>query len=472
MTHLGKMLATCALVGVTGVVVAAPSVYPTGTTIYDPARTWNGYTVLSVLGTPAAIVIDMNGNVVKRWDGYNNSAGGPARVLPGGTIIAAAGAHPPHQESLELVQRDFDGNVVWRFDHNLEIEMGEGKKVWALRQHHDWQREDFPAGYYSPEAKPASTGSKTLIVTHTSHVVPSVSDALLEDDRLIEVSKDGKIVWEWTVSDHVDELGFDADARASIHAGPGAGPAPGPGAGPGAGPGPPNAARNGFDWFHMNSATYVGPNRWFDAGDKRFAPDNVIISSRQASLMAIVARDGSIVWRMGPDYSKSEALRKIRQIIGQHNVHMIPKGLPGAGDLLVFDNGGASGYGAATPVAPNGSGIFARANSRVLEINPVTLELVWSYVSPAQFYTSNIAGAQRLPNGNTLITEGAPGRLFEVSTDGTIVWEYMSPFFGDGPRRSNAVYRGYRLPYDWIPQLERPRERAVTPPALADFKVP
>ena len=88
---------------------AAPSVYPTGVTIYDPARTWNGYTVLSPLATEAVLVIDMNGNVVKRWDGFNNSAGGPARVLPGGSVIAASGARPPYQESLELVQRDFDG---------------------------------------------------------------------------------------------------------------------------------------------------------------------------------------------------------------------------------------------------------------------------------------------------------------------------------------------------------------------------
>ena len=60
----------------------APSVYPTGVTIYDPARTWNGYTVLSPLATQAVIVIDMNGNVVKRWDDFNSSAGGPARVTP------------------------------------------------------------------------------------------------------------------------------------------------------------------------------------------------------------------------------------------------------------------------------------------------------------------------------------------------------------------------------------------------------
>ena len=57
---------------------------------------------------------------------------------------------------------------------------------------------------------------------------------------------------------------------------------------------------------------------------------------------------------MGPDYRESEALRKLGQIIGQHNPHIIPKGLHGAGNLLVFDNGGASGYGFANPAAPDG----------------------------------------------------------------------------------------------------------------------
>jgi outer membrane protein assembly factor BamB len=221
----------------------------------------------------------------------------------------------------------------------------------------------------------------------------------------------------------------------------------------------------------VNSATYVGPNRWFDAGDRRFAPNNVIISSRQASVLAIVARDGKVVWRLGPDFLESEATRAIGQIIGQHHAHFIPKGLPGAGNLLVFDNGGASGYGQPSGIAPNGTGIYARSNSRVLEIDPVTLKLVWSYTAPGRFFSTNISGAQRLPNGNTLVTAGAGGRLFEVMTDGRIVWEYLNPLFV-GAQGANAVYRSYRVPYDWIPQLPRPREKAVTPPALGDFRVP
>jgi hypothetical protein len=432
---------------------AAPSVYPTGVTLYDPARTWSGYTVLSPLATEAVLVIDMNGNVVKRWDNFNNSAGGPARVLPGGGVIAASGARPPYQESLELVQRDFDGNIVWSFNRNEQIELRDRGMVWSSRQHHDWQREDFPAGYYSPESTPAAAGANTLILTHTNHKVAAVSDAMLEDDRLIEVAPDGRIVWEWKAALHIDELGFAADARAAIKAAADT-----------------NAARGSFDWLHINSATYVGPNRWYDAGDRRFAPSNVIISSRQASLLAIVARDGSIAWRLGPDFGASAELRKIRQIIGQHHAHLIPKGLPGAGHVLVFDNGGSSGYGFAGPIAPNGVGAFARATSRVLEIDPVTLELVWSYAAP-RFFSTNISGAQRLPNGNTLITEGAGGRVFEVTSEGAIVWEYMNPLFA-GPRSSNDVYRAYRLPYGWIPQLARPIEKPVTPPPLGEFALP
>jgi hypothetical protein len=398
------------------------------------------------------LVIDMNGNVVKRWDGFNNSAGGPARVLPGGVVISASGANPPRQEGLELIQRDFSGTIMWQFSRNEQIMTRDGKMIWSARQHHDWQRDDFPAGYYSPAYTPSAEPRTTLVLTHTNRKQPKVADVMLEDDRLIELSPKGDIVWEWVASDHIDEMGFSPEARKAMSGG-----------------GAFNANRGSFDWLHINSAHYVGPNKWFDQGDKRFAPNHVIISSRETSLLAIVARDGSIAWRMGPDFNQSKELRAIRQIIGQHHAHLIPNGLPGAGNLLVFDNGGSSGYGAPSGIAPDGRAVYARAGSRVLEINPVTLELVWSY-SNARFFSTNISSAQRLVNGNTLITAGAGGRMFEVTPKGEIVWEYMFPLFA-GPNAANGVYRAYRIPYGWIPQLMRPAEQGVTPPALGDFRV-
>ncbi|MGD2168603.1 MAG: aryl-sulfate sulfotransferase, partial [Gammaproteobacteria bacterium] len=279
------------------------------------------------------------------------------------------------------------------------------------------------------------------------------------DDYLVEVAWNGELLWEWLASDHIGDFAFSDDARAAIYRAPGW-----------------SENRQSFDWLHINSASYVGPNRWYDAGDERFHPDNVIISSREASIVAIVARSGEIVWRIGPDYRETAATQAIGQIIGQHHPHIIPPGLPGAGNLLVFDNGGSAGYGTANPVAPDGVNIVSRFNSRVLEIDPVTLEVMWEYSIPGQeqfrFFSSYVSSAQRLPNGNTMITEGAGGRLFEITTEGKIVWEYVNPYGAEEATGwTSRIYRAYRVPYDWVPQLTRPIERPVIPPDNSEYRV-
>src|SRR5262245_11817181 len=121
LTTRSRYSLAAAILVLTVVVTSAQSVYPTGTTIYDPDRSWNGFTVLSPLQTQAVLVIDMNGSVVKRWEDFNNSAGGPARVFPGGVVMSAGGARPPHQESLELIRRDFDGKDLWKFSRSEQI---------------------------------------------------------------------------------------------------------------------------------------------------------------------------------------------------------------------------------------------------------------------------------------------------------------------------------------------------------------
>ena len=434
--------------GLTSVALSgAPSVYATGTTIYAPDKAWNGYTVFLAPDTDGVIVVDMNGRVVKQWTGFAGAAGGPARVLPGGHVIASAGAGAPHQEASALVEQDWEGREVWRFDRSDQMRGADGTMTWSARQHHDWQRPGLAGGYYSPGPDPVVTSDRTLVLTHKNLVNAKVTERRLEDDRLIEVARDGSTLWEWQASDHADEFGFSTEARDVIRQAIGF-----------------NRARDSYDWLHINAAAYVGPNRWFDAGDDRFAPDNVIISSREASIVAIVShRTGGIVWRMGPDYRQTEALRKLGQVIGQHNPHMIPVGLPGAGNVLIFDNGGASGYGFANPAAPDGRNSFNRGSSRVIEVNPITFEKMWEYSVAGQesyrFFSHYVSGAQRLENGNTLITEGADGRVFEVTTNGDIVWEYVSPYFTRN-NGSNRVYRAYRLPYGWIAQLAKPVERA------------
>jgi hypothetical protein len=443
-----------------------PSVYPTGVTIYDPDRSWSGYTIFQAAGV-GALLIDMNGREVQLWKGLQ---GFPNKLLPGGHVFGSTGErNPAHglQDQIDLVQVDWDGRIVWRFDRLERIEDPGDAPRWLARQHHDFQREGNPVGYYAPGQDPLVDRGKTVLLVHENVRNPAISDHPLLDDKIIEVAWDGKVVWEWRAHEHFDELGFDEAAREVLRRDPNVRPS-------GGGVG---------DWLHINSLSLLGPNRWHKAGDARFHPDNLIWSAREANILAIVDRaSGRIVWKIGPRYDTSDALNKLGWIIGQHHAHLVPEGLPGAGNLLVFDNGGWAGYGPAHPSSPTGRRNALRDYSRVLEIDPTTLEIVWQYtpkeagfiqpLDASRFYSPFISSAQRLPNGNTLITEGSDGRIFEVTREHEIVWEYLSPYWGTGNLNLNMVYRAYRAPYEWVTQREKPVQTRVQKIDRRTFRVP
>jgi hypothetical protein len=119
------------------------------------------------------------------------------------------------------------------------------------------------------------------------------------------------------------------------------------------------------------------------------------------------------------------------------------------GHILVLDNGN---FRAGQHVA----------YSRVVEIEPATNEVVWSYADPmaSSFYTPYMGSAQRLPNGNTHVTESATGRLFEVTPEGELVWEFVLPWFAPYPdeaaRRTgggelNSVFQTFRYSAAQLP---------------------
>lgn len=90
-----------------------------------------------------------------------------------------------------------------------------------------------------------------------------------------------------------------------------------------------------------------------------------------------------------------------------------------------------------------------------------------------ELYSPLISGAQRLPNGNTLITIGMAGRIIEVTKAGRIVWEYISPYEYEKTFVGvTEVYRSYRYPYDYAPQAEHSEETPVIPPDNRHFRLP
>ena len=443
-----------------------PTVFPTGVTLYLPDLAWSGYTLLQAAEV-GALLIDPLGREAQLWKGLQ---GFPNKLLPGGQVFGSRGQRAPQvavQDQIDLVQVDWDGNVVWKFDHLEEVSDPGQPRRWVARQHHDFQREGNPVGYYVPGQDPLIESGKTLILVHQDISNPAISDKLLLDDRIIEVDWNGDIIWSWSPNEHFEELGFDEAAKAVLQRDPNIRPS-----GEGIG-----------DWLHINSVSWVGPNKWYDDGDERFHPDNIIWDAREANIIAITSRTtGKIVWKIGPRYDGTEAEKQLGWIIGQHHAHIIPKGLPGAGNLLVFDNGGWAGYGEPNPGSPSGKLNALRDYSRVLEIDPLTLKIVWQYtpkeagfVQPldsSRFYSPFISSAQRLPNGNTLITEGSDGRVIEVTDDHQLVWEYISPYWGSGHLSLNLVYRAYRYPYNWVPQLPKPVETPIIPLDKTTFRVP
>ena len=439
-----------------------PTIYPTGVTIYNREAAYSGYTVYPA--PQGVLLIDMNGRERRLWKGLH---GEPARVLPGGFALGSSGGrdgdvHPFDQ--YDLVQRDWNGNTVWRFDRNEYVADAGDAPRWMARQHHDYEAEGFSAGYYAPGAAPKLEGGNALILVNRDVYDPAVSGKVLLDNSIIEVDGGGRIIWRWNAADHFEEFGFGEDAKNVIYRLPS---------------GRLSHGGKGF-WFAINAISTLGANRRYDGGDGRFHPDNIIFSGRNVNILAIISKKtGEVVWRLGPDYNDVP----FGQIIGPNHAHLIPAGLPGAGNVLVFDNGGWAGYGAPNGVSRYGAANRRRDYSRVLEFDPVTLELVWQY-TPAEaghvepldsykFYSPFFSSAQRLPNGNTLVTEGCNGRIFEITGEHKTVWEYVTPYTTtkNGLAR-NSIYRAYRVPYDWIPQLPSPDETEVEPLNVSRFRVP
>ena len=445
-----------------------PSIYPTGVTIYKPEKCWNGYNLVPTIDS-GALLFDMNGNEVRRWEQFH---GFPNKLLPNGNLIGYSGDRNPKygmQDGLDLVQVDYDGNIVWKFE-KFEFVEDEGEEPrWMARTHHDYQREGNPVGYYVPGQIPEINKGNTLILAHKTLYNEKISDKKLLDDVFYEVDWEGNILWQWNANEHFDEIGFSEDAKKTIYANPNM----------------RNADGGVGDWLHINCMSYLGPNKHYDNGDERFNPENIIFDSREANFIAIISKKtGKIVWKIGPNWNDKD-IKHIDFIIGPHHAHLIPQGLPGAGNILVFDNGGWGGYGLANPSSKDGLKNALRDYSRVLEINPVTLEIVWEFTpesikaaiptDAAKFYSPYVSSAQRLPNGNTLIDEGSDGRVFEVTAEKEIVWEWISPYFTDdgedAKTTNNMIYRAYRYPYDWVPQEEKPIEIEIKPIDIKTYRL-
>jgi hypothetical protein len=406
MSVLTLSLAALAGAYVTG---AYPSVYPTGTTIYQPAEAHSSYILISdhsavgnsadpqvrASGTPTNDIrlIDMNGTVVHTWTvapNFNKRS----RLLPTGNLVYAG----PNRTIFEY---DWDSHVVWTHKgigstNDLRV-LPNGNRLLLAHEPMPWEYQRRVKNVdMRPWWEPRRRGS---------------DEQQLSGD-LYEVNLAGEVVWEWHAYEHLDLNRFSPATPAG-------------------------------DWLHVNSIQPLPENKWFDGGDARFRPGNILVNARNIDTMYIVDKKTKlVVWEGTHDYQSGMS--------HSHEPEMIEKGLPGEGNIILFDNGLFTTNREHT------------GQTYIIELNPVTREIEWTYAtegySNMKFFSKTMGSQRRLPNGNTFIAEDNTGRLFQVEPDGDIVWEYVN---------RGGTTRPAPVAYDFTPQLRamaRPRELAVTPP--------
>jgi hypothetical protein len=179
--------------------------------------------------------------------------------------------------------------------------------------------------------------------------------------------------------------------------------------------------RYNFDYFHLNTVGLL-PDNPLGSRDHRFRPGNLLVCLRNVNQIVIL-EPGTyrILWSWGQGVLQ-----------WPHHPTMLPNG-----HILVFDNG------------------VHRKYSRVLELDPQQEAIVWEYRAPVpeDFFSARRGSAQRLPNGNTLVTESDRGRVFEVTADGQPVWIWLNPERKKDHRQT--IYRMVRLPVQMVEPLLR-----------------
>ncbi|MFO0970275.1 MAG: aryl-sulfate sulfotransferase [Gemmataceae bacterium] len=439
----------------------------------NDARAFKGYTLIAGLNDHKTYLIDMDGRVVNTWESDTNP-GASAYLLDNGNLLRSGSLGSKAPFNIPAVggrvqEFTWDGKLVWDYTYSTKDRV----------PHHD--------------ITPLPNGNVLLIISDRK----SASDVLaagrrpdtvrdhLQVDGLIEVKKtgpkSGEIVWEWNTLDHIIQ---DHDKTkpnfGKVSAHPelvdinygqglfgkivakkdeadklrGLGYLGGP-VGKGGGFNPQ------ADWMHTNAVAY---NEELDqimlsihAFNEIWIIDHGTSKAEAASHKGgKQGRGGDLLYRWGNPQAYRSGTNADQRLFGQHNAHWIPKGLPGAGNIIVFNNGMRrpdGNYSSVDEIAPPLTKTGGYERKPGLSFGPESAE--WSYTAPkkSDFYAMVISGAHRLPNGNTIICSGTNGTVFEVTSSKEMVWKFVNPsptrgggFPGMGGKGTRPPFGGFGTP--------------------------
>ncbi len=304
----------------------------------------------------------------------------------------------------------WDGTVAWDFRYNTDGKLS----------HHDIK--SLPNGNVLMIAWETKTRSEAIAEGRNPNYVSSAWGFM--PDHIIEVQPtgptSGEIIWEWHVWDHLIQ---DFDASKNNY---------------GVVEEHPELVDVNYvtstqpDWMHTNSIDYNEQLDQILISVHNFNEIWVIDHSTTTEQAAghsggNSGKGGDLLYRWGNPAAYRRGTINDKKLFLQHDASWIKPEYPGGGNILVFNNGGTrpgSHYSTIDEITPpvNEQGEYYLEPGS--SYGPAAQTWVYTANPPTSFFVSHLSGAWRLSNGNTLITNGETGKIFEVTPEGSTVWTY------------------------------------------------
>jgi len=375
---------------------------------------YEGYTLFAPEWFTYTYLINNDGVIIHTWKSiYTNCLG--TYLLENGNLVRTSlvtissfitGGYQGRVEILDL-----NGTNIWTFEYSTE----------EYCSHHDI--EVLPNGNILIIAWEKISELDFIVEGKNPELI---SGNEIWSDYIIEVEPtgqyEGNIVWEWHAWDHLiqdydmskNNYGIVANHPELIDI---------------------NFGSSLSDWIHTNSIDY------------NIEYDQILLSAHNFDEVWVIdhsttteearghtggnsGKGGDLLYRWGNPRAYDNGNFENQVFFGQHDAQWIEPGCPGEGNILVFNNGlGRPGRHSSVdefrpPVSVSGEYEYVQNSA----YEPKQLD--WRYTAeiPSTFYSGRLSGAQRLPNGNTLICIGQSGIFLEVTYEKVTVWEYENLF--------------------------------------------
>ena len=389
----------------------------------------NGYTLFGPGASKITYLIDNCGNEVHRWDQSTTNPGASVYLLENGNLLRTGRLNSNFNGGgtggrLEIF--NWEGDLIWQYDYSTS----------TYHHHHD--------------VAPMPNGNILLIAWESRVEVelevagrnPITISNPIWSERVVEIKPIGtdeiEVVWEWHLWDHLIQdfdstkmnYGVVAEHPELMDINFGV-----------------NPTGNNTDWIHLNSIDYNADL------------DQIVLSSRHLSEIYVIDhsttsveaaghtggnsdKGGDFLFRYGNPQSYDRGTSDEQVFYGQHDARWIPEGYPDEGKIMVFNNGQGRPGGSYSSVDVIDPPLDVNNTYSISNDEPFGPEdLFWTYEAnpPTDMYSSNISGAHRLLNGNTLICVGREGNFYEVNYEGDLVWHYKMPIGNNGPVSQGTV---------------------------------